>query len=258
MNKRFFCRHEDDYGIDEVLFVAPVPKTVVPINREEALAHAFLHLAIIERYKTSGLSGNEWRFGAGLYVREEHRADWRLVSTYIDLKGAMAFVYPELYGDFITGKWTAAIVTRKVGAITFSWKGHPVWSSSYDGAPTDLLVAAGHLPFAWIQSGDHGSDPSPLKTLCAQPGCANPHVSVYRLKKRYCHQGHATDPVFSEDVRGFCAKHLRRGDCGLDDADANYEVVSGPGPDGHEPNPDVVKQAVMGPPIVLPPEALGG
>jgi hypothetical protein len=252
-----FQRHRDDQGIDEILICSPVPERVVPHDIAEARAHAFLKIAIVERYKTSGLSGNEWRFSSSLYAREERRSDWRRISDYGQLQWAPAWFYPEMYGDFEAGKWTAEFAARKVGAIAFSWKGLPVWSTSHDGKAVPLLVAAGHLPFAWAQAGDQGSDPTPLKELCCQPGCARPLVSIYRLKQRYCQAGHKTDPLThggQVEVRGFCGDHLRRGDCGLDDADDNYEVVSGPGPDGHEPNPNVVKEAAFGGTIEMSPE----
>lgn len=252
--KRNFVRHPDDQGIDEIRFCAPIPGTVVPNTYEEAEEHAILKIAVVERYKTSDLSGDEWRFASSLYSREPHRRDWRRISDYGRLQNAPAFVYPELYGDFVSGKWTEEFAARKVGAITFSWKGYPIWSTSYAGEPSDLLVAAAHLPFAWMQAGDQGCDPTPLKALCCQPGCSDPHVSVYRLLRRYCSEGKPHDPIDRwVDVRGFCGKHLRRGDCGLDDADTNYVVVSGPGPDGNEPDPNVTKEALRAPPIVMEP-----
>lgn len=247
--KRFHTRHKDDQGIDEILFVDRLVQTVAEANQ-----HAFLRIALIERYKTSGLSGDEWRFSAGLYLREDDRKDWRLISTEGSLDSMCAALYPSLYGDFQQGKWTSELVKRKVGNIVFQWKGLPIWGCSYDGEATDLMVAAGHLPWAWGAAGDQGCDPGPLKELCCQPGCAEPLVSIYRLKHRYCQAGHQSDTLKGTDeVRGFCAKHLRRGNCGLEDGDDNYEVLEGPGPDGHEPDPDVVKAAVQAPPIFLNP-----
>ena len=246
-----FQRHKDDRGIDEILFVDRLVQTV-----EEADRHAFLRIALIERYKTSGLSGDEWRFSAGLYLREDGRKDWRLISTEGSLDSMCAALYPSLYGDFQQGKWTSELVKRKVGNIVFQWKRLPIWGCSYDGEATDLMVSAGHLPWAWVAASDQGCDPGPLREVCCQPGCAAPLVSVYRLKHRYCSSGHKTDPLTHGggiEVRGFCAKHLRRGDCGLEDSDDNYEVVSGPGPDGHEPDPVVVKEALRMPPVFLNP-----
>ena len=34
------------------------------------------------------------------------------------------------------------------------------------------------------------------------------------------------------ETRAFCHRHLQRGDCGIEDADSNYEVLEGPGPEG--------------------------
>lgn len=60
--------------------------------------------------------------------------------------------------------------------------------------------------------------------LCDQEGCDSEATVKYRLKKEFCNSGHGTDcdrPV----VRLFCDEHKTRGDCGLEDADANYERV---------------------------------
>ena len=68
--------------------------------------------------------------------------------------------------------------------------------------------------------------------LCQQPGCSEPAVSEYRLKREgcgRCGQYHETPGEYR--IR-FCARHLYRGDCDLTDSDENYEVVSGPGPEG--------------------------
>lgn len=234
-----FSRHPDDRGIDEVLLVegAGVPNTV-----DEARSRAILKIGLIERYKTSGLSGDEWRFSAGLYLRGAVR--WDLISHQTgSLEGECASLYAELFGDFCAGK-RPSLYSKKIGAVTFQWKGHPIYSASYDVRAVDLLVACGHVPWALLLAGDQGCDPEPLKRLCCQPGCAEPLVSIYKIRKCYCQSGHPSEPL-GLDVRGFCAKHLRRGDCGLDDADANYEVVSGPGPDGNEPDSRVVKSSVF-------------
>ena len=229
--RRSFVRHEDDKGIDEVLFCGALPKT-----HEDAKASAFLRLGLCERYKTSGMSGDEWRFSTVLQIRERPEGPWADASSgWRDIEAHAAFLYAELYGDFRAGRKHEWLFRRKVGGIAFAWKGLPVWCATYDGAATDLLVACGHLPGALIMAGVNGAHPhEALSQLCCQPGCSALLVSVYRKIKDYCRWGHASDP-YTPQHRGFCAAHLRRGDCGLDDADENYEVVSGPGPDGHEP-----------------------
>lgn len=58
--------------------------------------------------------------------------------------------------------------------------------------------------------------------LCDQEGCADRAAVVLRLKKRYSREGMSKDP-YGTEVRYFCERHRHRGDCGLEDADENYE-----------------------------------
>lgn len=61
--------------------------------------------------------------------------------------------------------------------------------------------------------------------LCAQPACSLFAVAEFRLRKAWCNrcgEGHIST---SDQRRRFCGRHLLRGDCGLDDADANYVVL---------------------------------
>lgn len=59
--------------------------------------------------------------------------------------------------------------------------------------------------------------------LCDQEGCSNAATVTYRLKKRYCREGHPTEA--RGEFRCFCDRHDRRGDCGLEDSDSNYEKL---------------------------------
>lgn len=59
---------------------------------------------------------------------------------------------------------------------------------------------------------------------CNQEGCKNPPTITYKLKNRYCNEGHKTQP-YQIELRHFCEEHKIRGDCGLEDADTNYELV---------------------------------
>lgn len=60
--------------------------------------------------------------------------------------------------------------------------------------------------------------------FCDQEGCHEKPTVFYELKKRYCREGHKSEPLGVE-VRAFCDKHKSRGDCGLDDADENYKPI---------------------------------
>lgn len=126
------------------------------------------------RFKTSGLSGDEWRTGVH---------------------------------------------------IEFLRKGHVVWEK-WVGS---MRYAAAAI--AWFHAtADEGDDWKHLPDevddrLCKQPGCPKPAVHFVRLKMEACSNGHRTAPVFPDTRRGFCGEHKTRGDCGIEDADSNYEAV---------------------------------
>jgi len=62
--------------------------------------------------------------------------------------------------------------------------------------------------------------------FCDQEGCVEKATVTYRKKADYCHAGHKSAIDDGRiTVRRFCDKHKTRGDCGLDDADANYERI---------------------------------
>lgn len=68
-------------------------------------------------------------------------------------------------------------------------------------------------------------------THCCQWGCPNVATHVHVLKKRWsdgCRMSEENAPRYKGggvDARLFCDRHKRRGNCGLDDADANYIVA---------------------------------
>lgn len=70
--------------------------------------------------------------------------------------------------------------------------------------------------------------------FCDQEGCSEKATTIYRVKKRFCRRGKEHDNFRPDgappDVRQFCASHSRRGNCSLEDSDANYEVLEGAGP----------------------------
>ena len=59
---------------------------------------------------------------------------------------------------------------------------------------------------------------------CDQEGCAKAWAVRYRRKADYCQSGHKNTVSNISLYRHFCDEHKRRGDCGLDDADNNYEL----------------------------------
>lgn len=140
-----------------------------------------ISLEIVERYKTSGLSGDEWRFSV-------HASFW--------------------------------------------FKGEKILERSFRNMETAVLMLGGVL----------GETSSPIaerilelenEGRCDQPGCAAQSVSRYQFKRIFGRGGERladSEMEYATYYAQFCARHLRRGDCGLEDADENYEVISGSGP----------------------------
>lgn len=216
-SKLWFTRHPDDDGFDELRLIHS--ESHLPI----------LFLKTFYRWKTSGLSGDEWRTS----VRWQRRGavEWEdFDGPYRDLTVACAALYPGIYTSH------PDMHTIPVGSIEFFRKGRVVYSMTYgEHSSKPMLVVCGHLPRALLTAREQAvpANTEPWdRGLCFQPGCQEFAVSTYLLKKRYCHEGHADEAVSlgHRHARRFCRKHLRRGDCGLEDADENYEVLEGPGP----------------------------
>lgn len=100
----------------------------------------------------------------------------------------------------------------------------------------DVETAVRFLDSAMMKANDEGlaSYANDLDDLyCDQEGCSETATVTYKLKQRHCRScGHGREAGYqilreSIEVRKFCARHSRRGDCGLDDADANYELIEG-------------------------------
>lgn len=59
---------------------------------------------------------------------------------------------------------------------------------------------------------------------CDQEGCVKKPTVFYKLKKQFNSDGDIKKYQFDQH-RSFCERHKRRGDCGLEDADTNYEEI---------------------------------
>lgn len=136
-----------------------------------------VELDIVPRWKTSGVSGDEWR--QGVRVR-----GW--------FKGVQVLEY----------------------------------------TCSDMATAAAVLPARMLEAGDSGLPDGVLareKECCDQPSCENEPVERVRILRNASRSGQWLDPDDSTPgryYRQFCALHSRRGDCGREDADRNYERIS--------------------------------
>lgn len=189
------------------------------------------------RYKTSGMSGDEWRTSVVWEV-----SNGFLEGGYRDLETACSALYPCLYSSL---KYMHNV---QIDHCNWMRNGEVMYQSSYDGKPLELIHTAGHLPWGYIQAVESFIEPTSFdnEACCFQPGCAEPPVSEYRLLFVYDRDGGNKRKPNKDIRRKFCQRHLMRGDCGLEDADSNYVVVSGPGPDKAEGWREYESEAVFG------------
>jgi len=151
--REHFKLHPDDEGVDRI------------------------EIDVVPRFKTSGLSGDEWRVSARLRVYRKG-----------ELVGEKSYTSMEAVACF----------------LPFLWKTLSDWTEGP------------------LYSGERGGK-------CQQAGCAHPATVTYRLKREYSARGEGPLPpnVLGMPLRRFCAAHATRGDCALEDADENYELLSG-------------------------------
>ena len=217
--KPFFVRLENDDYFDEVRVLGKD----LPIMR----------VVTRYRFKTSGMSGDVWRFST-MWQFYQTDGSWKdYDGPYGDIETACAAAYPGIF------KSHSDLHGRACGAIDFYRKGLVVYRSTYDDLFIPLLQALAHLPWALVTAGFPIRKEEEARGLCFQPGCAEPAISIYRLRKRGCRRcGHVKDAgtMFGKRpyARRFCRKHLRRGTSCRDDQDVMYEVIEGPGPDEAE------------------------
>jgi len=144
--------------------------------KPDAQAFDEVRIVTVPRYKTSGMTGDEWRISATI----------------------------QFY--------------RKGQLIHEKRAGNVLWACVMAG--TEYLRAQDDGKGYFAGEGQ----------LCDQEGCHEIATVTLRLKKEFCKDGHESDPYRYDTrplVRKFCDRHSRRGDCGLEDADRNYEVVTG-------------------------------
>ena len=89
----------------------------------------------------------------------------------------------------------------------------------------DIETALDFVKAEYHKGCDMGRDDIQYEDLfCDQEGCNNKPIAFFKLKKQYGRDGEIKGHQF-EQHRSFCSTHERRGDCGLEDADSNYELI---------------------------------
>ncbi len=137
--------------------------------RPDAQGFDEVRIVTVPRYKTSGLSGDEWRISAE--VQFWRKGILRHTVAHGNIETACGCAYADLMRAIDDGR------------AYFAGEGN----------------------------------------FCDQEGCSRESTVTYRLRQSFCRDGHAAVP--RPTVRKFCDVHKKRGDCGLDDSDANYEAL---------------------------------
>jgi hypothetical protein len=149
--------------------------------KPDAQAFDEIRITTVPRYKTSYLSGDEWRISAKI---EFYRKGELILERYM----------------------------------------------------SNIETACYHLGSTYSEACNNGNGLFAGEgNFCDQEGCKESATVTYKKKFDYCRLGHKheiTTPTAK--IRKFCARHSTRGNCGLDDADANYELLEG---QSSAPNP---------------------
>jgi hypothetical protein len=91
----------------------------------------------------------------------------------------------------------------------------------------DVQTACGFAYAVYARACDDGRGYfASVENKCDQEGCSDEASVFYRVKQRICSSCGEPPEYQSQERRQFCEKHSIRGDCGLDDADANYEPIA--------------------------------
>ncbi len=142
--------------------------------------------------------------------RVHHDFEW---VDEIRIKTVPRYKESEMSGD----EWRTSAVTE------FIRDGEVIHSESTAKVEWAVMMLPGQfltVPEQLIRPAPYGADPD----VCFQPGCSEAPIVTYRPMFLYDRRGNKFENKHNEHLR-FCEKHKTRGDCGLEDADANYERV---------------------------------
>jgi hypothetical protein len=216
-------RHHDDDYWDRVTVQASTGANLVAFIRP--------------RYKTSGLSGDEWRISSMLEIRR-HPSDKPVFERRFHrmqdfLHYSPYFIFTEC--PELLSSPSARIVVERKGNVLMQEE-RPTFGDAAIGLGWLILTAnEGRKGVDW-----HHLTDAQERQHCQQVGCAEQPVNFYRIKKLQVSRSESLmlEPKYDFDGQyaWYCARHTTRGDCGFEDNDENLVLVAGPGTGA--PNPD--------------------
>lgn len=109
---------------------------------------------------------------------------------------------------------------RISASLQYYRKGELCHEVSYRNVETACIFAAAQ----YLTAIDEGKGYfAGIDGKCDQEGCCEPPTVKYFKKHDYSTDGEKKAESHRKSFRQFCDRHKKRGDCGLDDADANYQ-----------------------------------
>jgi hypothetical protein len=198
-------------------------------DHANVIAHGGVYLSanVIPRFKTSGLSGDEWRIHAQLEMQVDNKLvfeqGFRSMNTLF--ANSAHFVY----------KHAKQLLENPKAVLQVRRKGHLLFEQSFDTFGEAALGMGWHNILANEGTKDikwHHLTNDQERERCQQVGCSATPTNVYRLKKLSRSRSHGTleaPRAWEGQYTWYCARHTERGDCGLEDCDSNLVLVSGNG-----------------------------
>ena len=174
-----------------------------------------VEIKVYPRFKTSELSGNQWRQTVGVSAFRK--------GVLIGFMGRSSF-----------DEATREIATFVKGCYGSTFCAFPgVHGMSRDDPSLVASKEAGR---------------NRMRKLCMHIGCDKPAVNLHRVTQDGCTRcGHARELSRNEPyTRRFCAEHNNRGTQGLSDSNRSLELIAGAKAGTSSVDPRLVSEAVFG------------
>jgi len=218
-DRRPLRRHDDDDYWDRVTVQATTGANLIGF--------------VVPRYKTSGLSGDEWRVGARMEVRRRHPD-----SKPVFERGFSRIHGLTAHAGLFVLRHTPELLSSPQATLVVERKGHALMTETFPTFGEAVVGMQWHI--VTCNEGREGVEWHHISdaeeaTHCQQVGCAEPPVNTFRYRKLFYSK---SDPErtflppkydFEGQWTWYCARHTQRGDAGYEDADKNLELVGGPG-----------------------------
>jgi hypothetical protein len=205
-------RHRDDDYIDRIDIISDDVSLLSKIQL---------------RYKTSYMSGDEWRISALVQVyKDNQKSNLVFEISYHSIKRLREYLPFHIYTR------ASQFLDSSPAVIEAYRKGHLLYTE------TRKSFGEAAIGLNWImQTAGEGRDGVEFKHLsdqverehCQQVGCSLKPIYLFHLKELQVSPQERLMVKPEYDFVGqfvwYCGNHKHRGDCGIEDADKNLELI---------------------------------